>query len=234
MNYDGLTESLTAILRGTKLFTGISEAETERFLNNAGAHKERYRKNDLIICEGDENNRIGVILSGSIVAERVYPDGEVATASKMGAGGVIGDVLSGSSAVSPVTVIAAEESVLLFFFLSAFIEPNARIQDIQLKLTRNLILDISDKYFELEKRIAVMSARTLRRKILLYLCGVCRDNPGEFFSVEHSREQQAAYLGCERTALSRELAKMKEDGVIDYNKNRFMLMPSALVFRGDM
>jgi len=227
-------DSLTSILQGATLFTGLSEPEVELFVENAGARQSHYKRKDIIICEGDANDRIGVILRGSIIAERVFPDGEVATASKMGVGGVLGDVLSGSSALSPVTVIAAEETTVLFFPLESFIEPNAVIQNIQLKLTKNLILDISDKYFELERRVAVMGAGTLRRKIQLYLCGFCRGNPGTFFTIPHNRGQLAAYIGCERSALSRELAKMKADGLIDYYRNGFKMMPGTHVCRRGM
>ena len=216
-------ESLTGLISKTKLFQGLSTEEAEAFLEKAEVHRESFKKKSVIICEGDANVRIGVILQGSIVAERVLPDGEVLIASKMGAGGVLGDVLSGSSAVSPVTVIAAEDTEILFFSIAAFIEPNAALIGLQLKLTKNLILDISDKYFELEKRVAIMSAGALRRRILLYLCGYCPGKPKQPFDVPHTRAQQAAYLGCERSALSRELSKMREDGIIDYDKNSFSI-----------
>ncbi len=220
-----------SILGSINLFDGMNEEEIRRFLSFSGYTVEHYKRNDVIWCEGDENNRIGVILSGDILAERVFPDGEIATASKMGVGGVIGDVLSGSSTVSPVTVIAADEVEILFFPLSAFLEPNENLADIQLKLTKNLIMDISDKYFQMEKRVSVMAAGPLRRKIMLYLCNYCRNSPGHFFTIPHTREQQADYIGCERTALSRELAKMKTEGLIDYHKNDFRVMPEGHICR---
>jgi len=208
-------------LRRVKLFCGLSDTEIMTFIENSDTKYFRYRRNEVVILEGDENTRIGIVLGGRLLAERVTPDGDKVTASVVTKGGVIGDILSGSSTKSPVTVIATETVDIMFITMSSILNPSAILAAIQPRIIKNLILSISDKYFELEHRLSIVSAGTLRKRIMLYLCHYCSHNPGQYFSVPHSREQQAIYLGCNRAALSRELACMKRDGLIDYNMSDF-------------
>lgn len=211
-------------LRKLKLFSGLSDEEIMEFIENCEPKYVRYRRDDVIICEGDANNRIGIVLSGRLIAERTAPNGERTIASIVTKGGVIGDVLSGSTALSPVTVTATETVEMVFMPLSSILIPRGVLATIQPRLIKNLIVDISDKYFELEHRLAIVSAGTLRNRIMLYLCSYCHNKPGLYFSVPHSREQQAIYLGCNRAALSRELANMKKEGMIDYSMNDFKIV----------
>ena len=208
-------------LRDIRIFNGLSDEEIMIFIENSDTKYARYKRNDVIICEGDDNVRIGIVLAGRLIAERVAPNGEKTVANIITKGGVIGDVLSGSTTLSPVSVIAAETVEMMFIAISAILTPSGVLATIQPRLIRNLIIGISDKYFELEHRLSIVSSGTLRKRIMLYLCSYCVLNPGQYFSVPHSREQQAIYLGCNRAALSRELASMKKDGLIDYNMNDF-------------
>ena len=209
------------VLKRIRLFSCLSDEEIMHFIENADTKYARYRRNDVVICEGDENNRIGIVLGGRLIAERVAPNGEKTIANIIIKGGVIGDVLSASTAKSPVTVIAAETVEMMFITLSSILTPSGVLAAIQPRLIKNLMVSISDKYFELEHRLTIVSAGILRKRIMLYLCHYCSHNPGQYFSVPHTREQQALYLGCNRAALSRELASMKKDGIIDYNMNDF-------------
>ena len=209
------------VLQKTKLFTGLSEQEITSFIENTPVKYRKYKRGEVVITEGEKNSDIGIILSGQIVAERVSPNGEVTIASTVEAGGIIGEILSGSGFLSPVTVIAKEKTEILFIPFSSLVEPKGIFAAIQPTLIKNLILGISNKYFALEHRVSVMSAGTIRKKIMLYLCRYCRSSPGYYFTVPHSREQQAAYIGCDRTALSRELAAMKREGIIELNKDSF-------------
>lgn len=210
-------------LRKVTLFNDLSDDEIMEFIENSNTKYVRYRRDDVIICEGDENTKIGIVLGGRLVAEKTAPNGETTVVSIITKGGMIGDILSASNILSPVTVIATETVEMMFIQLSSILTPRGALATIQPRLIKNLVVGISNKYFELEHRLSIISAGNLRKKIMLYLCNYCGHKPGQYFSVPHSREQQAIYLGCNRAALSRELALMKKDGLIDYNFNDFKI-----------
>jgi len=89
---------------------------------------------------------------------------------------------------------------------------------------KNLILMISDSYFKLEKRMSMLTSGRLSHRIARYLLEHSSRAGGDIFAVPHSRESQARFLGCERSALSRELSRMKRDGIIDYKRDRFAIL----------
>ena len=73
-------------------------------------------------------------------------------------------------------------------------------------------------------RIQVLSLRSLRKKIHTLLQQYMRRSGGSTFTIPLSRDDMAVFLGCDRSALSRELARMKEDGLIDYYRNSFKVL----------
>jgi CRP-like cAMP-binding protein len=91
------------------------------------------------------------------------------------------------------------------------------------RLIRNLLWAVSQKYFELQERLACLIQPTLRDKLLFYLKGVANKAGSHTFNIPFDRAALAEYLNAERSALSRELSAMKRDQLIDYYKNTFKL-----------
>ena len=89
-----------------------------------------------------------------------------------------------------------------------------------------LIEAVSLKYAESQKRTRCLTCSTLREKIFTYLSDFAAEK--EWFEIPLDRNALAAYLFCDRSALCRELSKMKKDGVIDFHKNRFRILLSGI------
>ena len=83
---------------------------------------------------------------------------------------------------------------------------------------------ISHKNAVLTEKIEVTSKSSLREKILAYLSIEARRSGSTGFTVPLNRSEMADYLCTNRSALSRELAKMKKDGIIDYESNTFRIL----------
>ena len=183
-----------------------------------------FTKGEQIISEGEQNDEVFVVLSGGATGERNMSDGRTFIVNELTAGGVFGDVLSGSSALSPVDIVATEACTTLSFKLSNILTACERCGEAKQKLLRNFILAISDKYFALNRRVRLLEKKSVRGKISLYLMDIYNKKKEKQFVVPHSREEQACYLGCERSALSRELSRMKAQGLIDFQKNSFRII----------
>lgn len=89
-----------------------------------------------------------------------------------------------------------------------------------------LLEALSIKYAELQKRTRCLTCSTLREKIFTYLSDLSTEK--EWFEVPLDRNALAAYLFCDRSALCRELSKMKKDGIITFRKNRFCILLSRI------
>ena len=87
---------------------------------------------------------------------------------------------------------------------------------------------IAAKNGQLMEKVEILSRRTLREKILAYLSREVQKQKSQYLDIPMGRIELAEYLGADRSALSRELSRMKEDGLIDYDRNTFRLIKTEV------
>ena len=167
------------------------------------------------------------VLSGELEAYRPAPGGVRIPIAQVEPGGVFGDVLGGSSLSSPVTVLAAAPcEVLLLPYERLLLSDGSPAHQ---RVVQNLVRTISDKYFSLSRRIALLVLKSLRAKVCAYLLSEAERAGSLTFSIPFSRIQLADYLNCDRSALSRELSQMQRDGLLDTYKSSFKLLEPAVL-----
>ena len=215
------------LLQTTTLFAGLSAAELSTLLSKLGGSVRSYGKGEALVLAGEPSRRVGIVLTGSIEAYRPAPGGARVPITRMGPGGVFGDVLGGSSLDSPVTVVAASScEVLLFPYERLLLSDGSAAHQ---QALQNLVRTISDKYFLLSRRVDLLVLKSLRAKVCAYLLNESERAGSLTFSIPFSRVQLADYLNCDRSALSRELSLMQKDGLLDTFKSSFKLLdPDAL------
>ena len=155
------------------------------------------------------------------------PDGSRLPITRMGPGGVFGDVLGGSSLTSPVTVTARSPCEVLLVPYDRLLRPDGSAAGQQ--VLQNLVRTISDKYFLLARRVDLLLLRSLRAKVSAYLLAEAERAGQLTFRIPFTRAQLADYLNCDRSALSRELSRMQREGLLDTYRSSFkLLQPDAL------
>ena len=219
--------SYLPILSRTPLFAGIAEDELEELLECFRPALRSYARGELILLAGYENRDIGIVLSGQAEAFKTTPGGDQVAMAVQNPGDVFGDVLSGSHVKSPVTVRAARDCQVLFLPYDRIIAPCGRGHHAHSQLLRNLVGTISDKYFALNQRVDLLILRGLRQRIARFLLDVAAREGKDSFLLPYDREGLAAYLNCNRAALSRELSRMAAEGLIRYCKNSVTLLNLA-------
>ncbi len=203
------------------LFNGVARFDALKIVNHLDISEKIYEKGSIVILEGELVSRIGVVVSGMLISERTTEDGASYSLSELSKGMLFGEILAASATKSPVTVLALKQSEVLFIKYESLFKEMPGLFDQQAKVINNFISSISEKYFEQNKRILLLSNKRIRDKIKGYLLSYGA-NPNEWFCVPHTREQQSRFLGTDRAALSRELSAMKKGGTIDYKRNMFI------------
>ena len=112
-----------AILQSTPLFRGLSAADLDGLLGRLGAVRRSYNRGAVLVQAGQPSHSVGVVLAGAIEAARLGPDGSRLPITRMGPGGVFGDVLGGSSLTSPVTVTARAPCEVLLIPYDRLLRP---------------------------------------------------------------------------------------------------------------
>lgn len=218
-----------SLLQSTSLFTGLDAEELRVLLGQLGAVVRSYGKGESLVIAGEPNRRVGIVLSGELQAFRPAPDGARVPITHMAAGSVFGDVLSGSSLSSPVTVQAAMPCEVLLIPYEKLLTPDGT--PAHQKTLQNLVRTISDKYFSLSRRIDLLVLKSLRAKVCAYLLSEAEHAGSLTFTIPYSRIQLADYLNCDRSALSRELSLMQKEGLLDTYKSSFKLLDKDALSR---
>lgn len=211
------------VLHSCALFAGIGEREGERLLTCLKAERQHFEKGAVIFHLGQPIPACALVLSGSVRAETVNAQGDHTLMALHGPGALVGDVLMATpGGTCPVYVLAAEPTAVLLLPFHRIMEGCAACCPAHTRLRENLIAEIAQKYWAQRRRLTYLSTASLRSRIAMYLLD--RSAGTAAFSLDLRREDMADYLCVNRSALSRELARMKGEGLLDYYRDTFRLL----------
>ena len=89
--------------------------------------------------------------------------------------------------------------------------------------TVEMLGELAEKNLRLNEKLTHMGQRTTRAKLMSYFSAEAQRRGGYEFDIPFSRQQLADYLGVERSGLSLELGKMRDEGLLDFHKSHFLL-----------
>ncbi len=220
-----LTEEEREVLRRSKLLSGIAPDRLPELLACLGAHRESFPAGAYVLREGRQVESVGIVLSGHARSLKLSKEGEPLIISLLESGSFIGVLLAASrDRASPVAVQAQEELSVMFFPAERLIFPCETPCGDHALLLRNFLDSVAAQSLSLNDRIDCLIRRSVREKVEAYLFRAAEEKGQREFTVPLDRNAMANYLNVERSALSRELSRMKADGLIEYRKNRFRLL----------
>ncbi len=213
------------LIQHSSVFKNFSESEILTILGCIDAQKNSFTKNESVFNPDDNVNKFGLLLSGKLIIQKVDIDGNLNIISKITEGDLFAEAFVYANVPKmSVQVICLEKSEVLFIDKNKII--NLIDKDIELykKFNENMLTLLARKLIYLNKKVDVITKQSIREKVLTYLNTFYTVSNNKFIEIPYNREQLADFLCVNRTALSRELSNMKNDGIIDYYKNTFKLL----------
>lgn len=207
------------------LFAGIDAMDMEGMLGCIGYHVRDYQKGEIIAFEEENINHVGVVMEGAVdmLKEDVWGNRTMLVRSYPQ--DIFGETFAcGEDSLSVVTFAAAENCRVLFLSFCRVMHTCTHACQFHQTLIENMVRLIARKNRELMRKVEVVSKKTLREKILAYLSIQSQAQGSRRFEVPLGRVEWAEYLCADRSALTRELAKMKDEGLIDYQRNSFEIL----------
>ena len=206
------------------LFAGIRREDLPVMLQCLGSFQKTYHKGEIIFLEGHEVRSVGVILSGTVHMVKEDEEGNQTFLLSMDRGELFGESFScGSHLDARVSFFAAVPCTVLFLPFYKVIHACKMTCRFHHRLIENMVRMIGDKNVKLMNKIEIISQKTLREKIMVYLRQQAKEQGSSSFTITLGRMELADYLCADRSALTRELSSMKREGLIDYQKNTFQL-----------
>ncbi len=206
------------------LFEGFSPGDIPLALRCLEAFRREYEKGECILDVEQEFFAVGIFLEGKAYVHREDDLGGRNLIMELRAGEIFGEaVLCAGYSKSLFRIVAASPCEVMFIRMERILNPTLPICPFRSRLVENLLKWISKKSIDLGEKLDIVSQRSLRDRIRIYLSRQARTNGSSEFSIPFSRQDLADYLNVDRSALSRELCRMKDEGMIDFRKNRFRL-----------
>lgn len=213
------------ILGQCPLFDGVSGDEMEALLGCMGARERRYAKGETILAEGEKAGAIGIVLSGraQVIREDYYGNRSIMT--RLAAGDMFAEAfaLSGVEHM-PVSVVALEDAGVLLIDAGRIVHTCDRSCGFHSRMIYNLMRILAKKNLLCNQKIEITSKRSTREKLMTYLMMQAKKAGSSSFVIPYDRQELADYLEVERSGLSMEISRLRKEGVLLSEKNRFTLL----------
>lgn len=206
----------------TKLFRNFSADELQKLLPVIQARIRKYHKGETFIRAGAPVTSVGLLVNGGMTTLKNDSSGNFNLIKYSSPGDLFFAYFSFQA--SPVTVVSAAESVVLSFPVSRIMSEGPLTDNQRARLLGNILRFTSDESLLYLQKVETLSYRSVRNRICnyLYQMSIKHNNPS--FAVPFNREQMAQYLCVERSVLSKELGKMRKEGLIQFERNHFEIL----------
>ena len=212
------------ILCKSPLFIGIDKKDVKDILELLSGETKEYVKNEFIFTAGDPIHCIGIVISGSVsvINEDFWGNRDIL--SKVYPGEIFGEAFSCVNTQNiPVSVTANENSEILFINFTDILLDKFGASFVQQTLTINMLKILAEKNIILNQKINHVIKRTTRNKLLSYLSAQALKARTNTFHIPFNRQELADYLSVDRSAMSKELCRLRDEGVLSFRKNHFVL-----------
>lgn len=213
------------VLERASLFKEVDPIDLEHLIVCLEVSSKKYEASECVIQLGQEVNHIGIVVEGQVevVKENIVGDRNIMVVLEPSH--IFGEgIVCTTKRLSPVTVRAKTKATILFIPYEKIIITCGKSCSFHSQLIRNMLRLLGEKNYTLNHKIDFLILKGMREKITLYLLEQARVSESMAFNINLSRNDLAEYLNVSRSAMSRELSRMKEEGLIDYYKNSFKII----------
>lgn len=210
----------------TPLFHDLELADLEEMRTCGCMRRAIFKKGQVILHAGDAVRELGIVVSGRVNIESVDLWGGKSLLSDVPSGQVFAESYAWCGEPLMVDAVAAQDCEICFLDLSA-IRSCARTASWQNKLLHNLLSVSVRKNLALTGRSFCTAPKSVRGRLLTYLSAQAVRAGSPAFQISFNRQQMADYLNLDRSALSKELGRMRDEGLLTFQKNHFVLKAQA-------
>lgn len=214
-----------SILQACPLFDGISREDISGMMGCLGATLRNADRGEFIFREGDSTALIGIVLMGSVDLIREDFYGNRSIVASVGARQLFGESYAFAEAAElPVSVVAKDDSVLLLLDSRRITACCSNACAFHNRVIFNLLRLVATKNLLLHQKIDVTSKRSTREKLMTYLLMQAMQQGSNTITIPYDRQALADYLDVDRSGLSAEIGKLRREGVLESERNRFRLL----------
>ena len=217
-------ETMLSVLKGGLLFRNMEDAEILETLETTASHRRNYPKRTLVMRDGELMSQVGVILSGNLHLFHIDANGNSNLMEELGAGEPIGLLNAIGGYRLHISAEATKETEILFLNVSQLLRNNVLTAPVQIRFLQNLTLAVAQQAHRLTRKLEDSIRRSTRERLQDYLSDQFHKAGSRTFSIPLNRQDLADFLFVDRSAMSNELCKMRDEGLLKFEKSKFELL----------
>lgn len=213
------------ILQKSPLFFGVEKDDILPMLECLDGTLRICPKGSIVFAEGDRPTHLGIVLEGEVRITRTDYYGNRSIVAAVKASQVFGETFACAEVQSlPVDIMAAADSILLMIDVRRIISTCCNACTFHNRIIYNLMKQTAAKNLMFHRKLEITSKRTTRDKLMTYLHITAKEQGSSSFEIPYDRQELADYLEVDRSGLSAEISKLRREGVLTAEKNRFTLL----------
>lgn len=213
------------ILKQTQLFAGVGEDDIDAMLDCLQAKLNTYQKGEYVFRQGEHLNHIAILVEGNLHIQCDDYWGHHSIVNVIDIGGMFGESYAAPDSGALLNdVVAINDSAVIFFDINRILTVCSSACKFHSMVIQNLFFAISEQNRRLVQKLGHMSKRSTREKLMSYLSAESKKQKNSIFTIPFNRQQLADYLSVDRSAMSNELCKMRDEGLLIFEKNKFSLL----------
>ncbi len=206
------------VISRTELFEDIDSQDILKVLACLNPNVISYQKGDHIVTQGDNFESIGILLSSEAKIYKVNLTGHAIMVKILKPGDIFGEVIVFSKHMEwPVTIEVQGDCEVLLIPKKTILQERAIACQWHKIIIANILRIISDRAIYLNERIDYLSIKSTRQKVSTYLLEQYKRIGATRFNLTLNRNELADFLNISRPTLSREMCKMRDEGIIAFN-----------------
>lgn len=217
-------EKYIDILSKNKLFQDMTKDDINVILNCIKPKISKFKKNEFIAINGDDFKSVGILLEGNAIVVKENVAGRRIFITNLTSGDMFGEMaVFSEKSIIPATIEAQNNCTVLFLSGKKIISECKNICMLHHTLIRNILKIISDRALFLNKHISYLNIKSIRGKISTFLIEQYRKTGRTTFKLPLNRNELAEFLNVSRPSLSREICRMRDEGLLDFNRSSFYI-----------
>lgn len=218
-------EQYFKILKNCPLFRTFSDTDFAHILPCLNIQVKKYKADDFIFLLGNQVDSIGIVLEGTLEIIKENLVGNRHIIASLGPSNLFGEgIVCTKDRISPVSVLTKTEATIMLIPYQKVITSCEKTCSFHIQLIHNMMLLLGEKNYVLNHKIDLLMIKGMKEKLATFLLYEAKRHNSNRFDIDFNRNELAEYLNVSRPSMSRELANMKDDGIIDYHMNSFHIL----------
>ncbi|MCD7954741.1 MAG: Crp/Fnr family transcriptional regulator [Lachnospiraceae bacterium] len=219
-----IVEKYRNILRDSGVFEDVAEDKYQNVLYCLHAKTVSFQQGEVLQTQGELTKRAGIVLAGQMEEYLYDEDGNQLTIERLGSGNIFGvEILCAAQLPSQIYLCASSDCEALLLDFGMLLSEKTLGCIYRMQVSANLMKKFARQVNFLSTRIRILSQKKLRNRLKIYLQTQDISPDGEII-LAVNREKMAEILGVDRSALSRELCRMREEGILTVSRNKITLL----------